>query len=1524
MGQYRCIRPNLPKVKELSKKLGYSPATTAVKIEDWQDANNKGTSAIPTIFDMGMVTLPWKQNLELYKSFKLLTNQGERKLFTKETATKFANSLNEKDYDYAAEPINIGGVNKNIWSISLAKKLWTKKDGDSNQLPLFNSVQGDTASNQAVTKILDTFKQRFKIDYEIISPEQAQEVLKDTKEKYTNETGFYFDNKVYIVDYGNGLDWDSAIHEYGHPFMRALNKYNPNLFTSIVQQIANTREGEQLRDEIIAAGYPENQIAEELAVRALTKLAKKNINPETGSLFEKAVDKLLKFLTSMMRDVFGKKDLKLSTLSPNTTIEELADIFSLKQGFIETKEISGEVGFNRKSTVSQQNVSTTLDTLQSKVNEKDGMLSVDGFDNIWKRIFKTVKGKYSTAKTEKQLDAEKVRTEADMVIQSIQSDIIKKAFPLENTYVADYVETPETKGMYDLLSKQLAPIIEKAKQRGSVMKAEIFVGNSVTSKGDIVSILEIDPEGNYYIYDLGTKYSNISAKNKYKSLSEWTSQINQVKTILETGDNVLGLKAGKVEGAYLLELEVDYKTKGLNIKSKATYNGKNENAINKFLKNREIKAINIVAPKFLRTKSEKINDFIDRLYLQIDALMQKTPNTDIAKAANNALIESKLKLAQELQIEANTKNLIDHIQTELQEISNIVSEADTAGLPDSSDLLAQLDVYSKMSNFIDNPTLEQRKEMLYVQGLAVQLKNDILEYERKLILEAATKTGITNFVSDIFAAVKDISWFRKMTMGISKIDNPLVATAFRLYTDAMGKARTSIQTLADKILEASKEYKKFTGTDDYNLIIEGNSLVGEYTPEFWKQFSRAKDTNNWEWLNENVVYNKERYLAKREEMLNFLDSQRNKNINTLKIANPSISEQELTKELVELEKSEMRKWDNANKNNLSVYFTPKSKHINPKWKEIKQGKYKGTPVEAFYDLYRSVLEGANELFPEHIKSNFIPSFNQEFIEKTANLGLSGAIKASWSGTLDDLSTNYDENLYGEIDSATGMPIDKLFIPGLNYKENKSMDLGVVLFKFMEGVYRYKELSEVEQSILAIQRQLRNGKTKVVDSLGRELPEGKVADKNLTNNRTADAFDDWVKSSIYNQKRVDEGSFEITDKSAGGFLKLLGLIKEGDTKKISYARLADKVIRYTSLHNLAFNMYSPLVNLFGGASNMYMSGAGGLDYSNEDLTKAFSYVMQGKTGISSEDAEKAKLIYEYFAIEQSDINRDIANELSNRYLTKLTDKYNGMTLMRESENVMQRAGLIAMILSNKHSMKWDDFSVVDGKLVVEDNNMTKETFRQKVIAVNAKNIGGVNPDDLISAKRYIAGRMIMQHRSWLPSLFFERFGRKQFDYVLERDVEGRYRTAVRLYKALFSKSLFEKLTPMEQANMKAARMEAMLLLGTAMLVLALKGVDDDEKKKSWYKISNKISTRALGELGFFIDPTFQSQYQILLSPAASTGVFEDVGGLSKSIWKEAFGDEEEKKRAKPLKKTIKLFPLANKGYSFLEDLNVIEE
>ena len=907
-----------------------------------------------------------------------------------------------------------------------------------------------------------------------------------------------------------------------------------------------------------------------------------------------------------------------------------------------------------------------------------------------------------------------------------------------------------------------------------------------------------------------------------------------------------------------------------------------------------------------------------------DSLIYKKYKEERAKDANDKLLKSKLELVQELQLKADSKNLLYHVQTELAAIESIV-ESNQIGkkTQTADDLLSQLNIYTELSSFMDI-TEDNKKLLDELQGKASRIRTKVLEHEKKLVVDAATSSGIMGIINkfgqDLFGAVKDISWIKKKIMGISHIDNPLIHTAFRTYTTAMSKARTSLQELAEKIQHSAEAYKKYTGHSDYSLIIEGNKLVGEYTPEFWKQLAIAEQNRNFEWAKDNVDFDKEKYISERNKVLDYQESIRQNKLKELKVLNPTLTDAELLKELVNQEKQHLVAWETTH-NNAFTYHTPKSKHINPRYTEIKEGKYKGTAVEEFYDLYRSTLEVANDLFPEHIISNFIPNFHKDFIEKTSEVGLLGAIKASWSGGLDNMSIKYDENLYGEIDSFTGRPIDRLFVPGLNEIEDKSMDLGIALFRFMEGVYRYKELDEVEETILAVQRQLRNSKIRATNALGKELPEGTVRDKNLTTNNTADAMDEWVKSALYNQKRKQEGGKTI---HGNGFTKLLGILGKGETIDIEYAKIIDGVIRYTSLRNLGFNVYSPIVNMFGGISNMYMSGNNSLDYNKANLTEALNLVMQGKIGLTNDEAIKAKLIYEYFAIEQSDLNREITDKLSNSVIKKLLHEYNAMTLMKESENIMQRAGLIAMLKSNKHSINWDTFEVKDGKLEIKLNAFEKEQFRQKVIRVNAKNLGGVNPDDMASAKRYMAGRLIMQHRNWLPALYYERFGAKQYDYVLERDIEGRYKTAARLWKALFIKSQFETLTPLEQANLKSAGAEAVLLVGCSLLLMALRGVDDDDKKKTWYKMSNKISTRALGELTFFADPTFSSQYQILLSPfaAAATGI--DAARLVKSIWTEISSDDKAQlKRNTPLKKAVKMTFYGNKISTFLEDLGVID-
>jgi hypothetical protein len=248
----------------------------------------------------------------------------------------------------------------------------------------------------------------------------------------------------------------------------------------------------------------------------------------------------------------------------------------------------------------------------------------------------------------------------------------------------------------------------------------------------------------------------------------------------------------------------------------------------------------------------------------------------------------------------------------------------------------------------------------------------------------------------------------------------------------------------------------------------------------------------------------------------------------------------------------------------------------------------------------------------------------------------------------------------------------------------------------------------------------------------------------------------------------------------------------------------------------------------------------------------------------------------------------------------------------------------MILSGKNGVTMEDFDLVDGQLSTKLNVYKKEALRQKVIAINNKNIGGINNDDIMMAKTYITGRLLMQHRSWLPALFYSRFGQKQKNYVLEQDIEGRYVTAYRLFKYYFDKSKFQQLEEFEKANMKETATEAALILATGTLLFLLKaGLDDDDKEEAYYKITTKLSSRFLSELTFFVDPTLQSQYQILLKPAAAAGTVEDLGRFAGSLFDEAMGDEKEKKKNKPLKKGLKLIPGANKVESFLNDLGYTE-
>ncbi|MGK3945658.1 hypothetical protein ABK046_45855, partial [Streptomyces caeruleatus] len=91
---------------------------------------------------------------------------------------------------------------------------------------------------------------------------------------------------------------------------------------------------------------------------------------------------------------------------------------------------------------------------------------------------------------------------------------------------------------------------------------------------------------------------------------------------------------------------------------------------------------------------------------------------------------------------------------------------------------------------------------------------------------------------DLFGAVKDVGVFRKLTMGISTVDNPIVQNAYQTVRNALAKSRSKAQILANKVIEVRKKLVEQLGSADFNVMINYNKagepvMVQEFSPEFY-------------------------------------------------------------------------------------------------------------------------------------------------------------------------------------------------------------------------------------------------------------------------------------------------------------------------------------------------------------------------------------------------------------------------------------------------------------------------------------------------------------------------------------------------------------------------------------------------------------------------------------------------------------------------------------------------------------------
>lgn len=275
------------------------------------------------------------------------------------------------------------------------------------------SEASDEISEAAASTLVKALSDKLGIKYNFVTKAQARDLLEAEGKVYNDESAFYYRGQTYFTEF----NLDDSIHEFSHPLFDALESVNPRLLWTLISSILETDEGKAINKEVASLykedftdGVPSIRALKEIGVRALTAAAKKNINPETGKPFLAAIKRLFLAFKQALRDIFGK-DIKISELNENTTLQQLADMLTIGKGkldltslnikpgvqelFDSNPELANAVyealGFKERNQVGENPFNTVVNFDLNKIRAVSGKLgeqgaTPDGIRNLLKYV----------------------------------------------------------------------------------------------------------------------------------------------------------------------------------------------------------------------------------------------------------------------------------------------------------------------------------------------------------------------------------------------------------------------------------------------------------------------------------------------------------------------------------------------------------------------------------------------------------------------------------------------------------------------------------------------------------------------------------------------------------------------------------------------------------------------------------------------------------------------------------------------------------------------------------------------------------------------------------------------------------------------------------------------------------------------------------------------------------------------------------------------------------------------------------
>ncbi len=587
---------------------------------------------------------------------------------------------------------------------------------------------------------------------------------------------------------------------------------------------------------------------------------------------------------------------------------------------------------------------------------------------------------------------------------------------------------------------------------------------------------------------------------------------------------------------------------------------------------------------------------------------------------------------------------------------------------------------------------------------------------------------------------------------------------------------------------------------------------------------------------------------------------------------------------------------------------------NKEFEKLMENKAFANYYNALYDVHKRAKGRLPSKFRQGVHKYMLPQIRNNELEVLQNEGVKEAGKVAGRKFKEIIKTTEDDIEFGDIARDRNGKILKVvpihYTHKLAEQGELSNDITAMYNKFYTMSENFRQMSDN------------------VDTL--ELIYRAMGKRSIETKQSVGAVEDLLKTQVYGQALKDIS------------LEILG-------KKINVSKILDTaLVKYPASVNMFFNMPVTISGAAKAEIDKYMEVAAGkfmtpssVARAKVEFTKKIPYALK-ELG-NREKTNKLDLMLKHLQVDDviqkayrslnidskalRQAHSDLAyvtmmphayalaakNALSIMYNYKLVDgkfvteydlhqeykRKSGTKSNKEFKNTSEYKEFKDKWNSAKNETLYDAYDIINGRFDVkpEYRKYISKDFEYKISKIT-RNLtdqmeGKRNSLDKASIDMHPLGRAMMLHRGWIPKLASQRFKTKGFDFSLEEDNEGFYRTAARLATNMFQTTdgnirfklaKWNELEEFERRNVVRFMTDLTALMVITVMAAVLNNIAEDDEEDKWfleyaaYQINRLLLEQKAMTPIPVIGGGMNEMFNILKSPAAAINQWEKITNI----------------------------------------------